>query len=175
MNDLNARELLQGLNEATAEGRNPKLNKTGQYAFEVCRTKLIKGYNTGVSYVIEFRLIETSNPVEFPVGRECTITINRLKHEKKENRDLALGNLKQFLAAAYSDKDWGPEYGGRTYYDPNSNQDWLELGVTTCESPESVAGCRVRVQIDETITKGGNEFAKATFRHFDTAQGRQAA
>lgn len=174
MGSINAAELLQGLNEASAEGRNPKLNKNGQYAFEVMQTKLIKGYNSGITFVIEFRLIESSNREDFPIGRECSITINRLQDPKAENRALALGNLKQFLAAAYSDKDWGPEYGGRTFYSPDSQQDWVQLGVLCCDNPEQVQGCRVRVQIDETMTKGNNSFAKPTFRAFEQSASRAA-
>ena len=173
MSGINARELFAGLNEASAEGRNPKLDKNGQYAFEILATKLTKGYNSGITFVIEFKLIESSDPQNFPVGRECSITINRLQDPKKENRDLALGNMKQFLAAAISDVDFGD--GQKTYYDPNSAQDWVGFGVLCAEESTYLAGARVRVQIDVGPTKGGNTFAKPTFRVYDQSLVTKAA
>jgi hypothetical protein len=46
--------------------------------------------------------------------------------------------------------------------------------VLACEESTYLAGCRVRVQIDATVTKGGNDFAKPTFRVYDSSLNKAA-
>ncbi len=152
-------EMFAGLDDADVEGRLPKL-EDGQYICEISATKKVKGYNSGQSFVIEMKIVECLTPsiaAKYPPGREVSATINRLTDPKSENRGLALGNLKMFLAAAFSFKMG-------EYFDPESAQKWEQLATMCVQQETLLAGCQIRVQVDTIDTKGGRKFAKHAYR-----------
>lgn len=168
----NLAELFQGLDDADVEGKRPKLDE-GQYIVQIDATKIVKGYDSGQSFVIETKIVECLTPAvapKYPAGKEVSMTINRLTSPKQGERELALGNLKGFLAAAFSDKF-------QQYIDPNSEQQWTKLAMMCAENEAMLAGCKVRVQVDWVETKrskaSGNpkdRFARHMYRALNAPQ-----
>lgn len=163
-------EMFDGLDEATVESKRPKLEE-GSFILEVQATKQGKGYKSGPNFVIECTIVECLTPaiaLKFPAGREISCTINRLTDRNEDNRALALGNLKAFLAAAFSDLDLSrlnpSATAGKRYFDPESKQEWKKLGMLCIKRTDLLTGCKVRVQVDAMQTKGDFTFLKHSWR-----------
>lgn len=137
-------EVFDGLDEADAAGRLPKL-KTGQYTGLRIDKTLFKadGFKAGQSFIIEMTLVGESDTVH-NAGTRLSATINGF--DNNERRDLALGNLKSFLGAAYA-------------VDPSSKQQWGKLAKKVCEL-NALAGKFVDAQAEVIETKKGFEFVK---------------
>lgn len=137
-----------GIGEASAEQRRPKLDRNGTYAFKVNAIKYAKSFETGkYSYVIELTVLESSNP-EIGVDEDRSITINRLDSDKKHERVAALGNLKGFLAAVFSDcfgKQIDPKLDHPGDGDPKG---WEKLAEDSMlDDGAGLEGAKVRVKI----------------------------
>ncbi len=139
-----------GLSKAKAEGRNPRLDVNGDYAFvvtKVCERESTKG--NGNSYVIETTILESDNPT-VAVGGDRTITINRLDSNVKHLRELAFMNLKGFLAACLSDINGEPVSADVEALDGDP-MGWENAAEASLKEDLCVgAKCRVKIQRVDT-------------------------
>ncbi len=99
--EIDLDEELAGFDEADAEGRLPKLRDGAYTGLRIDMCKFKPGYN-GLSFIVEMTLCGEhvpADPEETPdrVGKKLSATINGFSD--KNRSDLAMGNLKGFLAA----------------------------------------------------------------------------
>lgn len=167
------------VNAASAEGRRSKLDKDGFYAVKIDKITTAKSFENGgaKSYVVEMTVLESDNPL-IKVGQERSITINRLWSEVDYEVDLALGNLKAFLAAALCDEE-------NRYVDPEGVLDgdedgWVKMIDMSFQGDGAAfVNLKLRVRIERIDTKKSKAakargdkheqlmFAKPTFKPFD--------
>jgi len=105
--------LFSGLDEASVSDQLPK-HTDGDFVLEVDEVKIVDGQN-GLSFVVE-NMIRASTNEDFAEGTRSSITINGLRSDNKTKKQIAMGNLKGFLAAALG-------------LDPESQQDWVGLAT----------------------------------------------
>lgn len=147
--EMSLEEALAGFDEASAEGKLPKL-QTGNYLLEITRFLFKPKGFYGPSFIIECKVIEAdakpcfaSNKHMEPhkPGQGVSATIRGF--DEQDRIKLAQGNLKTFLARAFG-------------VSPDSDQKWMKLAVK-CVETGALVGKRVRAQAEEKMM-GSNEF-----------------
>lgn len=135
-----------GINEAKAQG-NTKTIADGRALVRVLECEAIKGFN-GLSFIAMCQILESDN-ADDPVRSVRKIAINGISDPKRA--DLALGNLKSFLAALMdADADSETPCEGHTWA---SLSDFLvsEAGGQWLEQNEH----RIEVNSYEKLNKAG--------------------
>lgn len=146
--DLDA--AFEGLDEATADARRPKL-KTGMYRkLRIDSTQFKDGFN-GQSFVVEMTLAGASDNGIHAPGTALSATINGF--DKRDRRDLALGNLKGFLAAVFR-------------REPTEKQKWGAIAKECC-AKNLCAGKFVDVACEVKRLDSGFDFALLTWLQHD--------
>jgi hypothetical protein len=176
----------KGIGQASVSGRRNKLDQDGDYAVQLDAIKEAVSIELGGkrSYVIELTVLESNNP-RIRVGEERSVTINRLDSDLDYEVMTALGNLKNFLAAALTDL-------AQTYVDPEVEvppgeaEDFWEKTAekSMLDDGAFFRGAKMRVKVQRIDTKktkalrkeGASEeqiaqrmFPRTTFRPYDSA------
>jgi hypothetical protein len=86
-----------GINEANPDGNKVKLSK-GTHDVSIDRCMCVEGFKSGLTYVIEVKIISSSDPAYFP-GMEASTTITGL--DDKVKGKMQLGRIKAFLSVMY--------------------------------------------------------------------------
>lgn len=143
--EMDLDEEFDGLDDATADERLPKL-RAGRYSglrIDKCLYK--KGYK-GKSFIMEFTLMGWSTN-QHAEGDQVSTTINGF--DKSDRRDLAMGNLKGFLAAALG-------------ADPRKKADWDVIAKKAVVN-NALAGKLVDCTCEDTETRAGHDYLRVTF------------
>ena len=152
----------KGLGKATISGRRNKLDQNGDYAIHLDAIKEATSIELSgkKTYVIEFTVLESDNP-KIRAGEERSVTINRLDSDLDYEVAMALGNLKNFLAAAITDLE-------QTYVDPEvevppgETEDFWErmANLSLDDDGASFRGAKLRCKVARIDTKGSKLLRK---------------
>lgn len=165
---FNFKEAFKGFNEATPDGKHPKINeamdppkyngKDGTYEYTILETEGGKSDQTKSLYLKVVVKIDNCDNGRFKPGTEAVFMFHGLTDAQDWMRDLGMGNCKDFLAPALSSR-FGIEI---TPHQPDVEGDsWEELlaecsrGEMTNEAPSTfLAGARGRVTVFTDISQG---------------------
>lgn len=148
MSNVSIENAFEGLDDAKAVDRYPKLPPNGDFILEVFRTELIDGFKSGTTFVIEHKVIKSSLP-DVVVGGMYSTTITKLN--EKANRELKLGKVKGFLASCLQ-------------IDAESKRPWMQLVGYFCKK-QIAFGWRVRCQTGprSVAQQSGKEYTPVMF------------
>lgn len=135
--------LWDGLDTAQTYDRGTFL-KPGRYTLKIknCIDKMT--VKSGQAFIVEFEVVETSDPANHPVGSTCSW------FQKMSNRQVALGAVKEFMAAVYGYPLGDPNYKARFEREVAPQ---LVAIATAATTSNSLAGQVVKVETSMVTTQ----------------------
>jgi hypothetical protein len=126
--ELHAR--FQGFDDATVDGKNPKLNPGFMYVLECIETYIQKG-QYGESYFIEAKVLQSQDPA-LSAGALVSIPVNNIFSPTDYKKAGAWAQLKGFAAACLS--VFEPMNPTKAFVSPDDkSQKWTDILVATTQ------------------------------------------
>ena len=151
--------LWAGLKDAQTFERGTFL-KPGSYTLRIVNGLTKNTIKSGEAFIIEFEVLETTDPVNHPVSSKCSW------FQKLSNVPVAFGAIKEFLAAVYG-------YDLRTMkprFDAEMGPQIEAIAAAATDGRNFLAGQIVKVQTEQTKTQKQQDFTRHTWSPYQVRQ-----
>lgn len=151
--------LWSGLKDAQTFDRGTFF-KPGAYTLKIVNCLTKQTVKSGEGFIVEFEIMETSDPVNHPVGSKASW------FQKLANVPVAFGAIKEFLAAVYG-------FDLRTQkaqFDAQMGPQIEAYAAAASDGRNNLAGQIVKVQTEQVKTQKGGDFTRHAWTPYQTRQ-----
>lgn len=153
--------LWSGLKDAQTFDRGTYLNP-GDYTLKIVNCLTKQTQKSGEGFIVEFEVLETSDPVHHAVGSKATW------FQGLKNVQVSLGAIKEFLAAVFGYPLNQAPYKAR--FEAEMGPQLEAIAAAASDGRNYLAGQIVKVKTEQVKTQKQTDFTRHTWSPYQVRQ-----